>query len=144
MDRQVEVLSVEAVMIAVTAQMDRKTAELSSILSSKFPPPANPDEIAPLLEQAQPEADNILTLDALQNLLKDVYGTVSQQAAVEVMVDLTKKFGARVPTPSEVALTLFEHIPAFVANARKDVDETEQLGDNVYARESFFLTGGGL
>jgi hypothetical protein len=143
MDRQVDVLSVEAVMIAVTAQMDRKTAELSSILSSKFPPPANPDEIVPL-EEAQPEADNILTLDALQNLLKDVYGTVSQQAAVEVMVDLTKKFGARVPTPSEVALTLFEHIPAFVANARKDVDETEQLGDNVYARESFFLTGGGL
>ena len=143
MDRQVEVLSVEAVMIAVTAQMDRKTAELSSILSSKFPPPANPDEIVPL-EEAQPEADNILTLDALQNLLKDVYGTVSQQAAVEVMVDLTKHFGTRVPTPSEVALTLFEHIPAFVANARQDVDETEELGENVYARESFFLTGGGL
>jgi hypothetical protein len=143
MDRQVDVLSVEAVMIAVTAQMDRKTAELSSILSSKFPPPANPDEIVPL-EEAQPEADNILTLDALQNLLKDVYGTVSQQAAVEVMVDLTKHFGTRVPTPSEVALTLFEHIPAFVANARQDVDETEELGENVYARESFFLTGGGL
>ena len=141
MDRQVEVLSVEAVMIAVTAQMDRKTAELSSILLSKFPPPANPDEIVPL-EEAQPKADNILTLDALQNLLKDVYGTVSQQAAVEVMVDLTKQFGTRVPTPSEVALTLFEHIPAFVANARKDVDETEELGENV--RESFFLTGGGL
>ena len=128
-------------MIAVTAQMDRKTAELSSILSSKFTPSANPDEIVPL-EEAQPEADNILTLDALQNLLKDVYGTVSQQAAVEVMVDLTKQFGTRVPTPSEVALTLFEHIPAFVANARQDADETEELGENV--RECFFLTGGGL
>jgi hypothetical protein len=78
-NRQCEVLSVEAVMIAATAQLDRKIGQISQVFETQFPPVPPDGNPEPAEETFTTEPKSILTLDAVQRLLGEAYGTVSYQ-----------------------------------------------------------------
>jgi hypothetical protein len=77
-DRGCEVLPVESVMIAATSQMDHKIGQISQVFEARFPP-VKPDGDPPEDAMTAKEPKSILTLDTVQRLLGEAYGTVSYQ-----------------------------------------------------------------
>ena len=78
-NRSCEVLSVEAVMIAATAQLDRKIGQISKVFEAQFPPAPLDGDLAPVDETVTAAPKSILTLDAVQRLLDEAFGAVSYQ-----------------------------------------------------------------
>ena len=108
--RSADVVSVEAVMAAVTAQLDAKIHLLATAFTARFPPPPNPEEAAAedgaVLTGANDKHNKhtpLLTLPSLHVLIKEVHADVTEAQALEVYVSLTRAAPARAPTGHDFA-----------------------------------------
>lgn len=111
---RIDVLAVELVMVAVTKQMDRKQTELEVAYARHFPPPV----VANDAPTDTPPAAPFLTLEKVQTLLGEIgAGAVTQSQALEVLVDMTQKCGARGATSADFAETCLSHMPRLVSEA---------------------------
>ena len=95
LDLHESVLPVDLVMIAVTAQLDRKKKELEGVYVSHFPPPL-PAVDAPPPTTGTEAPGPFLTLGTIANALGEIgVGAVTDAQALDVLVHLATHCGAR-------------------------------------------------
>ena len=95
LDLHESVLPVDLVMIAVTAQLDRKKKELEGVYVTHFPPPL-PAVDAPPPTTGTEAPGPFLTLGKIANALGEIgVGAVTDAQALDVLVHLATHCGAR-------------------------------------------------